>query len=464
MRAPRLPLLAVLTVVLAAALVRIGLAAPVPPDQPVETIKVLLSDDTFAAAQTVGGPVAGWSAWSQREATRPLFFTATTPNLGGAGSLGLAGTANSSTHGCWIKNVAGIQPGHWYRFRADYTCDLVPWPRQQVLARLDWRDSKGGRTSQPEYVPEMTPSVKGWQRAGGLFKAPEEAVAVNLELYLSYCPQGRVWWDDIRLEEVKDPGSRMVRVATVNCYPENTENSTASVEQFCRQVEEAGKKGCDIVCLGEGINMVGIKGNPGYDRIAEPIPGPTTNRLGELARKYHMYIVAALDELEGGTVYNTGVLIDRSGNVAGRYHKVYLPREEIEGGATPGNSYPVFDTDFGRIGIMICWDVQYVDPARALAVQGAEIVFLPIWDGVGTLIRARAIENQVYLVDCIYGGEPSRIFDPWGNVIAEASDRPGIGVADIDLNAARPDPWLGDMHLRFLRERRADIQVPALEK
>ncbi|MCE5273490.1 carbon-nitrogen hydrolase family protein [bacterium] len=463
MHAPRLPLPAVLAVLFTAALVRPGLAAPVPPDTPVATIKVLLSDDTFPVAAAVD-TVAGWHAWSQREATRPLFFTAETPSLGGAGSLGLAGTANSGTHGGWIKNVPGIQPGHWYRFSGDYTCDLVPWPRQQVLARLDWRDAKGARTAQPEYVPEMTPSAKGWQRAGGLFKAPEGAASVNLELYLSYCPQGRAWWDNIRLEEVADPGKRMVRVATVNCFPQGTENGTASVEQFCKLVDEAGKKGCDIVCLGEGINMVGIKGDPKYDKIAEPIPGPTTNRLGELARKHHMYIVAALDELEGGTVYNTGVLIDRSGNVAGRYHKVMLPREEIEGGATPGNGYPVFDTDFGRIGIMICWDVQYVDPARALAVQGAEIVFLPIWDGVGTLIRARAIENQVYLVDCIYGGEPSRIFDPWGNVIAEAGDRPGIGVADIDLNAPQPDPWLGDMHLRFLRERRADITVPALER
>ncbi len=439
-------------------------SAPVRPDNPVETVKTLLDSDSFQAGVESGTTQNGWSAWSQREATRPLFFIAASPNLGGAGSLGIGGASNSSAHGCWVKNVPGIQPGHWYRFSASFTSELVPWPRQQALARLEWRNDKGERTAQPEYVPEIAPSAQGWQRTGGLFKAPEKAASVNIELYLSYCPQGRLWWDGIRLEEVKDPGKRMVRVATVNCYPEETENSAASVEQFCALVEEAGKKGCDIVCLGEGINMVGIKGRPGYDKIAEPIPGPTTSRLGELARKYNMYIVAALGELDGSAIYNTGVLIDRKGLVAGRYHKVYLPREEIEAGVTPGDGYPVFDTDFGRIGIMICWDVTYVDPARALAAQGAEIIFLPIWDGNKTLIRARAIENQVHLVDCIYGGEPSRIFDPWGEVLAEASNRPGIAVADIDLNASHPEPWLGDMHLRFLRERRANIKVPALER
>ena len=254
-------------------------------------------------------------------------------------------------------------------------------------------------------------------------------------------------------------------MATVNCYPSGTASSAESVEQFCRMVEEAGKDHCDIVCLGEGINMVGINRRPGYSDIAEPVPGPTTKRLGELARNYGMYIVASLGERDSNAIYNAAVLIDRQGRVAGRYHKVYLPREEIEAGVTPGDSYPVFDTDFGRIGMMICWDVQYVDPARALAVQGAEIIFMPIWDGFSTLTEARAIENQVYLVSCSYGETPPcAVYDPWGKIIAEAKKRPSVAWVDIDLNQTHPDPWLGDMKLRFARERRADVVVPELQR
>ena len=99
---------------------------------------------------------------------------------------------------------------------------------------------------------------------------------------------------------------------------------------------------------------------------------PGTPTLGKLAREKNAWIVAGIVEREGSTLYNTAILLDRAGRVAGKYRKVYLPREEIEGGVTPGNSYPVFETDFGKIGMMICWDVQYADPARNLALKGAE--------------------------------------------------------------------------------------------
>ena len=109
-----------------------------------------------------------------------------------------------------------------------------------------------------------------------------------------------------------------------------------------------------------------------------------------IAKKYNLYIVAGIYEKDGDTVYNTAVLISRTGEYAGKYRKVCLPREEIQGGITPGKSLPVFDTDFGRIGLMICWDVFFPEPARTLAHKGAEVIFLPIWGGNLTLAKARA--------------------------------------------------------------------------
>jgi len=408
--------------------------------------------------------VPGWTVWSQRDETRPHFFTSDLPNLGESGCLGISGASNNSAHGCWRRVVGGIKPGGFYRFEAWYKALSVPYPRQQVLSRLDWLDEKGRRVGQPEYVREAKGS-QGWEKNEGVFQAPEGAASVCIELYLSYCPQGTVWWDKISLAQVPDPGKRMVRVATVNFKPDREYDSPGeSVDSYLPMLEQAGRKGCDIVCLGEGINLAGVR-NAGYPDVAEPIPGPTTEKLGKLARKHKMYIVAALGERQEHAVYNTAVLIDREGRLAGKYHKVQLPREEIEAGCTPGNSLPVFDTDFGRIGMMICWDIQYVDPARALAVQGAEIIFCPVWGGNPTLAKARAIENQIYLVTASYSAElPTAIYGHWGDIIVQAEKKPQLIFADIDLNEKFPEPWLGNMRDRFARERRADIKVTELER
>jgi len=346
----------------------------------------------------------------------------------------------------------------------------VDYTHNTVFATLEWQDSAGKKIgNQREYAPELD-TVNGWQKVGGIFRAPENAKAVRIDLYLSQNAQGRVWWDAIRLERIPDPPKRPVRLATVNCRPGGNSSSMETVEEFCEVAEQAGKLNCDIVCLGEGINLIGVARPDGraseYSDIAEPIPGPTTDRLAQLARKYKMYIVAALGEREKHAIYNTAVLIDREGKVAGKYRKVYIPEGEFDQGCAQGDSYPVFDTDFGRIGMMICWDSWFVDPARALAVQGAEIILLPIWGGNPTLIRARAIENHVYLVSCGYDVE-SNIYDPWGELLAEATGRPGVAWADIDLNYPPPCPYpwpLGDTRRVLLHARRNDIHTPALER
>ncbi len=415
--------------------------------------------DTFPTVEKAAA--GGWETYSQREEISPRFFVTGYPSLGGEGSLGISGASNSSANGCWQILIHDVEEGAYYKFEASYSTQRVTLPHHQVIAFLDWRNGNGNRSGQPEFVPDGGHLGK-WHKTRGIFRAPEGTASVRIQLFLRFCEQGTVWWDDIQLEKVSAPPQRNVRVGTVNCYPRDNTVSAESVGEFCLAADEAGKKGCDIVCLGEGVNLVGVRG-VGYSDIAEPIPGQTTNRLGKVAKKWNMYIVAALGEREGAAVYNTAVLIDRTGEIIGKYRKIQLPREEIEAGVTPGNAFPVFDTDFGRIGIMICWDVQYAEPARALAVQGAEIIFLPIWGGNETLTKARAIENQVHVVSCGYS-IASIIYDPWGNILGEAVERPGLAVADIDLNETHPDQWLGNMRHRFFHELRTDIPVPGLEK
>jgi predicted amidohydrolase len=146
--------------------------------------------------------------------------------------------------------------------------------------------------------------------------------------------------------------------------------------------------------------------------------------------------------------------------VVGKYRKVYLPREEFEAGLAPGNSFPVFDTDFGRIGLMICYDVFFSDPAKALAAQGAEVILLPIWGGNEVLARARAIENRIFLVTSGYD-HPTYIMDPYGERVSEAKERGTAAVATIDLNRSYAEQYLGDMKQRRPKEARIDVVVPA---
>ena len=130
---------------------------------------------------------------------------------------------------------------------------------------------------------------------------------------------------------------------------------------------------------------------------------------------------------------------------------MYSPQEEIDGGITPGNSFPVFETDFGKIGLMICWDVTFPEPARMLAQKGAEIIFLPIWGGDVTLTKARAIENQVYVVSSTYD-MITAVFDQEGKIVKEATVKNPVVVTSIDLNKKTMWPWIGDLKSRIFRE------------
>jgi predicted amidohydrolase len=122
---------------------------------------------------------------------------------------------------------------------------------------------------------------------------------------------------------------------------------------------------------------------------------------------------------------------------------VCLPYPEINGGLAPGSEYPVFDTDFGKVGMMICWDVSYPDVARELAARGAEIILMPIWGGNETLCKARAIENQVPLVISSYDLR-SAIYDEAGEAKAIAKDTSTCNVyADLDLSQPMNWKWTG---------------------
>jgi predicted amidohydrolase len=413
-----------------------------------------IRESAFVAAAD-GKPV-GWTTWSARPETAPRCFVDTLHFHGKSGSLAISGNSNIAEHGGWERVVRAIEPNAWYRFTAYYRAEGVSFEPLQIVARLDWRDARETRAGQPDYVYKSQREGQ-WTRVTLDTQSPANASAVALQLYLSNAPHGTVWWDDISLEQIPAPAPRKIVIASVNLRPAGTASAEESVGQFLQTVQSSVPAKTDVILLPEGITVVGTRKT--YADVAESIPGPTTARLGEVARKHNSYVAAGIYEREGHVIYNTAVLLDRAGSVIGKYRKVYLPREEIERGLTPGNDYPVFQTDFGTVGLMICYDVFFADPARALASKGADVILMPIWGGDQTLGKARAIENKVFLVASGYD-YPTYVMDPDGEILSMAQKNGSAAITTVDLNRRYLDPHLGDMHGRRMKELRLDVKPP----
>jgi predicted amidohydrolase len=402
-----------------------------------------------------GGLPAGWRTWAARPEIAPRTFVDIAHYRHAPGSLAISGNSNAAEYGGWEYTASDVKPDKWYRFAAYYRADGISDERYQIVARVDWTKPDGSRAGQPDYAYE-TERAGEWTRTWLDVPAPQGSATAKLQLYLQNAPSATLWWDDVSFEEIPAPAARPVRVAAINLRPHDTHSADESVGQFVEAIERSVPAGTDVILLPEGITVVGT--GKSYSDVAETLPGPTTERLAKVARAKRAYIAAGIFEREGAAIYNTAVLIDRAGNLIGKYRKVYLPREEIEGGLTPGSDYPVFRTDFGKVGLMICWDVQYADPARALALRGAEMILMPIWGGNQTLGKARAIENRVFLISSGYD-YPTSILDPDGELLAIAREPGTAAAATIDLSRRYLDPWLGDMRERFMKELRLDVQV-----
>jgi len=396
-----------------------------------------------------------WEKWSPRAEIEPAFSIGPKAARGGRDAL-KAETHDSSDFGAWRRKFPISEPGKQYQFSVWYRTENVMNELRSVIPRLEWFDSKGNGLRPPEYAVAVA-SEGPWRKAELSTRAPDNARSLEVQLGFGFSPHARIWWDEPQLGEGSAARDRVIRVATVKLRPRGTHSASESVEQFCRLVEEKAEPKIDVICLPEGITVVGTTKT--YAEVSESIPGPTTERLGKLASKLGSYLVAGIYERSGKIVYNTAVLIDRSGKVAGKYRKTHLPREEWEAGITPGDSYPVFETDFGKVGLMICWDVQFPEPCRAMGAKGAELILLPIWGGSETLAKARAIENHLFLVSSSYDMK-TFIVDPKGDVLAEATKEQPLAIAELHLDQKIYHPWLGDMKNRTWKERRPDIPVP----
>jgi N-carbamoylputrescine amidase len=252
----------------------------------------------------------------------------------------------------------------------------------------------------------------------------------------------------------------------------------AMYQKHIPYIEEAGKKGVQILCLQEIFNgpyFCPSQDNRWYD-AAESVPGPTTNRLAEYAKKYEMVIVVPIyEKAMRGVYYNTAAVIDADGTYLGKYRKQHIP--QVAGFwekffFTPGDGgYPVFKTRYATIGVYICYDRHFPEGARCLGLNGAEIVFNPSATVAGLSQYLWKIEQPAHAVaNGYYVGAINRVgteapwnigkfygtsyfVNPRGEFVAEGTeDGDELIVADLDLSVIDQvrNTW------QFYRDRRPD--------
>jgi beta-ureidopropionase len=184
----------------------------------------------------------------------------------------------------------------------------------------------------------------------------------------------------------------------------------------------------DLICLPEAF--------ANSAREAQEIPGPLTGRFAEVAKDLGCYIICPLYARIGSRVFNSAVLIDRGGAILGRYDKIHPVSTECESGVTPGSSPPpVFDTDFGRIGIQICFDVYWTGGWQSLKRQGAEIVFWPSMFPGGRMLSALAWMHGFYVVGSSWR-DPAAIYDLTGDLLADSGKWEHLACANLNLEKA----------------------------
>ncbi|HRO07774.1 MAG TPA: carbon-nitrogen hydrolase [Saprospiraceae bacterium] len=267
-----------------------------------------------------------------------------------------------------------------------------------------------------------------------------------------------------------------------------------NMDKAIREIRKAAVNGAQIVCLQELFSSLYFCDVEDYDnfKLAEPIPGPSTEKLGAIAKELGVVIIASLFEKRAPGIYhNTTAVLDADGSYLGKYRKMHIPDDPAfyeKFYFTPGDlGYKVFKTRFGTIGVLICWDQWYPEASRITALMGAEIMFYPTaigwavtqdeatnrdqYDSWQIIQRSHAVANGVPVVSVnrvgyeqdgamkFWGG--SFVANGQGKLLYLAShDNEETQVVEVDLNQS--DEFR--VHWPFMRDRRIDSYHPVTKR
>ncbi|MFS0645104.1 carbon-nitrogen hydrolase family protein [Siminovitchia sp. 179-K 8D1 HS] len=247
-----------------------------------------------------------------------------------------------------------------------------------------------------------------------------------------------------------------MKVAAIQLNSQNSKKE--NISKAVQFIKEAAMMGAEFVVLPEYVDFIGDDSEK--VKLGETIPGPTSEAFSKIAKECNIYLNCGsiLERAENDRVFNTSILINGNGEIVKTYRKIHLYDADFEGRFSikesdtilPGNEVVTAETSFGTIGMTICYDIRFPELFRSLALQGSKVIFVPaafpLYTGAHhweILLRARAIENQCYIVAAgQFGPAPpdhvefgnSMIIDPWGTVLARAPERETIVIQDIDLD------------------------------
>ena len=287
----------------------------------------------------------------------------------GRRALRLGATRDTRAFACW-RGRAPVTPGTWYRASVRVRLVNIDDPTLSVFAHFARHYLiPTGPWQEETVLHQLVRSDRDHAFQGDRF-----------EIYLRACRNGHIEISDPQVVAIEPPTFRVPRVATVRFGSHS--GPLTLVAQRARlktHLDLAGALGSDIVATTEFTPVIGVP-KPDYGSlaaVAEPVPsGPVCQVAAEAAKRHRMYVLVGNIERRGAHVFNTAVLFGRDGQFVGQYDKTHLTFGELEEGVSCGDSYPVFDLDFGRIAIHICYDEWFPEVARYYAHQGAEILFL----------------------------------------------------------------------------------------
>jgi len=204
-----------------------------------------------------------------------------------------------------------------------------------------------------------------------------------------------------------------------------------------RLLDLALRQSPDIACLPEAFTTVSAPAQS-LDELAETVPGPTIDVASKRAGEHSCYIICPVKTRRNSKLWNSAVIIDRSGDIFGIYDKVQPVTSScdytvFEDGITPGSGFPVFDLDFGRVGVQICFDIGFPEGWQRLSEKGAKIVFWPSAYNGGFPLQVYAYLHHYYVVSSVQS-EKSRIIDPLGVILAETDRHTNVIYRDINLD------------------------------
>lgn len=356
----------------------------------------------------IGSLPEGWSIGDGNPALRPFFKLIA--GIGGNRELMAEGNGRKECYG-YLRAPVRLGGGKTYRMRVRFRFSGMDDVNRHLVHGVFTQKFNNGIF---QYWKDGD-----WVIGEAHFAGPSGDEAGEVRLYFRYSSKGRVWWKEVSLQESNPIPPRPVKLAV--------SWGVGDMKHWENWLDAAGAKGADIALMPELFNGI-------LDPMkAESEDGPSRKLMANKARQWKMHVSGTTYVRRGDLVFNTAPLFDREGKLIGTYDKNMVYEPELDWGATPGEGLPVFQTDIGKIGIIICYDSWFPETVQMLALQGAELVLMPNEGYYTELIHARSADNGVFIA-ASSGANPAGVWDPAGNKAGEDNPDPTCGGPSAILN------------------------------